>query len=349
MDSGIRVTTCKTGDRRLLDEIFESKPIKRGSKIPFRQLKKSLEFQKHPTKQTMSFLTANNNTFVTAPTSSNPCISRKLNNMEQAHIMKREREDWTRLYHKTLRGIESMIEVQRMIKDMKKIAEDMSTTVAEMEKTILTASINNRTMNATNITQIAEDLQYLIQSDMNDRALQIQRMLADELDQYKGKGNSYVEENIREIQDLYIREENREGKGRVDDKEVILVKLYEVSMKTSSSSTSFITDEVKNLLKHMKFVQMPAQTRLFKPLPYYQSLRSRGEHDLIFWKEVAIAFLEKKYNTDIVRNEYQIHMFQEGPPHKPYFIAMDNKNQIIIGPSKKIVATHVVGELEVLV
>ena len=35
MDSGIRVTTCKTGDRRLLDKVFESKPIKRGDKIPF--------------------------------------------------------------------------------------------------------------------------------------------------------------------------------------------------------------------------------------------------------------------------------------------------------------------------
>jgi len=42
-------------------------------------------------------------------------------------------------------------------------------------------------------------------------------------------------------------------------------------------------------------------------------------------------------------------MFQGGPPHKPYFIAKDNKDQIIIGPSKKIVAIHVVGELEVLV
>ena len=51
---------------------------------------------------------------------------------------------------------------------MKKIAEDMSTTVVEMEGTILTASINNWTMNATNITQIAEDLRYLIQSDMDD-------------------------------------------------------------------------------------------------------------------------------------------------------------------------------------
>ena len=88
--------------------------------------------------------------------------------MDQAQVMKREQEDWTRLYHKTLKGIEAMIDVQRMLKDMKKIAEEMSTTVTEMEGTILSASINNRTMNATNITQITEDLQYLIQSDMDD-------------------------------------------------------------------------------------------------------------------------------------------------------------------------------------
>ena len=158
MDSRIRVTTCKTDDKRLLDKVFESKPIKRKGKIPFQQLKKSLEFQKHLTKQTMSFPTANNNTFVTAPTSPNPYISRKLNNMDQAHIMRREREDWTRLYHKMLKGIEAMIDIQRMLKNIKKIAEETSTTVTEMEGTILTASVNNRTMNAMNITQIAEDL-----------------------------------------------------------------------------------------------------------------------------------------------------------------------------------------------
>jgi len=62
-----------------------------------------------------------------------------------------------------------------------------------------------------------------------------------------------------------------------------------------------------------------------------------------------MAFLDKKQNTDMSRNGYQIPMYQEGPPHKPYFIAVDNRNQVIIGSSKKIVATHVVGELEVLV
>ena len=349
MDSGIRVTACKTGDRRLLDEVFELKPIKRGSKIPFQQHKKSLEFLKLHTTPTMSFPTNNNNTFVTAPTSPNPYISRKLNNMDQAQVMKREREDWMRVYHKTLKGIEAMIDVQRMLKDMKKIAEETSTTVAEMEGTILAASINNRTMNATNITQIVEDLRYLVQSNMDERALQVQKMLANELDYYKGRGNDYVEANIREIQELYMAEEKKEDKGTIENEEIILVRPYEVSSTTSSSTTSFITDKVENLAKYMKFVKTPSQTRIFRPPPYYQFLKSRGEQDPEFWKEVATAFVDKKRNTDIARNRCQIPMYQGGPPHEPYFIAIDNKDQIIIGSNKKIVATHVVGELEVLV
>ena len=141
----------------------------------------------------------NNNTFNTAPTSPNPYMSRKLNNMDQVQVMKREREDWSRIYHKTLKGIEVMIDIQRMMKDMKKIVEETSMTVMEMEGTILMASINNRTTNAMNITQMVEDLRYLIQSDMDNRAFQIQRMLANELNRYKEKGNQYVDENIREI------------------------------------------------------------------------------------------------------------------------------------------------------
>ena len=235
------------------------------------------------------------------------------------------------------------------MKDMKKLAEEASTTVTEIKGNILTASIDNRTTNTMNITQIAEDLCCLIQSDMDDRAFQIQRRLVDELDQYKGKDNRYVEENIREIQELYIKEENRGEREVVEDKEVILVKPYKVSTTTSLSSISFITDEVKNLLKHMNFIRTPSQTRIFKPPPHYQSLKSQGEQNLVFWKEVATAFVERKYNMNTVRNGFQIHIFQGGPLHKPYFIAIDNKNQVIIGPSKKIVAMYVVGELEVLV
>jgi len=110
-----------------------------------------------------------------------------------------------------------MIDVQRMMKDMKKIAEETNTTMAEIEGTILMASINNQTLNATNITQISEDLQYLIQSNMDKQAFQIQRILADKLDQYKGKENKYVDENVWEIQDIYIEEEVQDkGKGRVE-------------------------------------------------------------------------------------------------------------------------------------
>ena len=102
-----------------------------------------------------------------------------------------------------------------MAKDIKKLAEEANTILTEMEGTILTemegtiltASINNRTMNATSLTQISEDLRYLVQSDMDKRAFQIQRMLADELDQYKGKDNKYVEDNIKEIQELYTNKE----------------------------------------------------------------------------------------------------------------------------------------------
>ena len=72
--------------------------------------------------------------------------------------MKREREDWLRLYHKMLKGLEMMIDVQRLVKDIKKLAEEANTIMTEVEGSILAASINNRIINATNITEILENL-----------------------------------------------------------------------------------------------------------------------------------------------------------------------------------------------
>ena len=82
-------------------------------------------------------------------------------------------------------------------------------------------------------------------------------MLANELDQYKGKENRYVNENIQEIQELYMDKKEKRNEGRAEDKEVILIKLYEVSSSTSISthSTSFIDEEIENLIKYMKFVK----------------------------------------------------------------------------------------------
>jgi len=91
----------------------------------------------------MSSQIMNNNTYTIAPTFPNPYISRKLNNMDQAQIMKREREDWLRLYHKMLKRLETMIDVQRLVKDIKKLAKEANTMIMEVERLVLTASINN--------------------------------------------------------------------------------------------------------------------------------------------------------------------------------------------------------------
>ena len=47
------------------------------------------------------------------------------------------------------------------------MAEKANTMITEMEGPVLAASINNGMINTTNIDQISEDLQYLVQSDMD--------------------------------------------------------------------------------------------------------------------------------------------------------------------------------------
>jgi len=78
--------------------------------------------------------------------------------MEEVRIMKKERNDWTKMYHKTLKGLEAMIDVQKQVRDMMKIVVETNTIIMEMEDTILKASTNNRVINATNITGVSEDL-----------------------------------------------------------------------------------------------------------------------------------------------------------------------------------------------
>ena len=83
-------------------------------------------------------------------------------------MMKAERNNWTRTYHKTLKGLEVMIDMQKQIKDMLKIAAETNMMIIEMEDSILRASINNGVINTTNIIEVLEDLQYFIQSGMKN-------------------------------------------------------------------------------------------------------------------------------------------------------------------------------------
>ena len=100
-------------------------------------------------------------------------------------------------------------------------------------------------------------------------------MLANKLDRYKGRGNFYMNKNIQEIQELYINEEQqKKEEEKIEDEEVILIKPYEISRSMSLliRSSSFINKEIDNLLKYIKFVKFSTYTRIFQPLPYYQSL-----------------------------------------------------------------------------
>ena len=91
-----------------------------------------------------------------------------------------------------------------------------------------------------------------------------------------------MDNNIREIQDLYRDEEQKKKlkRGTVEEEGVILIKLYKVSTTTSKTTeSSFIQDKIKNLEQHMKFIHFLIQTRLFKLPSHYQSLYSRGEQN----------------------------------------------------------------------
>ena len=63
-----------------------------------------------------------------------------------------------KMYHKTLKGLEAMIDMQKQVRDMMKIATEINTMITEMEDTILKASTNNWVINTTNITGVSEDL-----------------------------------------------------------------------------------------------------------------------------------------------------------------------------------------------
>ena len=57
------------------------------------------------------------------------------------------------------------------------------------------------------------------------------------------------------------------------------MKPYEVLESIATKSLSFIDEKIDNLLKYMKFIKSPTQTRIFQLPLYYQSLCSREEQD----------------------------------------------------------------------
>ena len=104
------------------------------------------------------------------------------------------------------------------------------------------------------------------------------------MDKYKERENNYVDNNIKEIQELYKEKESgrqwRDEKGKgIQNKEVLLYKPYEMLAESSSTQPTLIQDKLDDLEKHMKFVHSPIKTKTFIPPPHYKSIQSKGEQD----------------------------------------------------------------------
>ena len=75
---------------------------------------------------------------------------------------------------------------------------------------------------------------------MENQVHYIQALLADELDKYKGKGNSQANDHIKKIQDTYKTNHSNvkhpmiiNKRNQIQDEEVFLYKLYNISSKSS--------------------------------------------------------------------------------------------------------------------
>ena len=75
--------------------------------------------------------------------------------------------------------------------------------------------------------------------------------------------------------------------------------------KPQTPEPRFIQDKIDNLDKYMKFIQLPVKTMLFYLPLYYKSLKPQGKQDEQYWNEIAVAFLEKNYNTDPDQNVFR--------------------------------------------
>ena len=86
-----------------------------------------------------------------------------------------------------------MVNMQMQLQNIMKLAEEVNIQIAEIKSTILQASDNHQTQIAGDIFNITKDLQNIVQSNIENQAYHIQKLLADELDECKGKENDYAE------------------------------------------------------------------------------------------------------------------------------------------------------------
>ena len=106
-------------------------------------------------------------------------------------------------------------------------------------------------------------------------------LLVDKLDSCKGKRNKYAKEHIKKIQNAYKQEDLviktaqiiNKGKQQVQNEEILFYKPYNVDKPRSKTpEPTFIQDNIENLEKYMKYMQLLVKTMPFYPLSYYKSI-----------------------------------------------------------------------------
>ena len=107
-----------------------------------------------------------------------------------------------------------------------------------------------------------------------------------------------------------------------------------------------LQEEINNLEKALKILQSPSKTSPFLLLAYYKTIRQDREKNMQYWKEIIAKFIKQKHNLDISYQEFPTKIYTEGLPHKPFFIVLTLWETMVIRPTKKLVASYMVRDLE---
>ena len=103
------------------------------------------------------------------------------------------------------------------------------------------------------------------------------------------------------LQPMTIDKE-KQKEGTIQDEEVLLYKLYNISLsnssETSSLDTQMIQNKINNLEKALKILQLSVKTIPFTPPSHYKTIQVNGEKKRTYWNNIVYQFLQQKHNAD---------------------------------------------------
>ena len=108
-------------------------------------------------------------------------------------------------YHKIIQELETIANIQLQIQDIVKQADTINNQLADINTILLQAKEIYKIEIRGDIYSISEKLYNITYGDMEKQVHHIQILLADKLDQYKGKEVEIVNEYVKTLQEAYQR------------------------------------------------------------------------------------------------------------------------------------------------